>query len=124
MILYCTVCLIGVIYVMDKKVDVCRISTGIVNIPIFLVIAGATNAILSLCRPIPLCCCGHICQLLFNVGVIIWGGFLIFANYQYWQTSDPAENFFCPAIPFISAFAFLIILPFWYFSSILCFCLN
>jgi hypothetical protein len=88
------------------------------KIPLWLMILGYTNCALSLLRFF-LPTIGTCVQCCFNLAMSGYGGWLVFGNYEVWQTKDAHGPGYCAPMAFLSAFVFEIVLLIWFASVLL-----
>ncbi len=82
-------------------------------IPLFLMITGYSNVVLSLFR-FALPVMGTLAQCLFNMVSAGVGGYLVFGNYPTWNGLDPNADTYCNTLPFLAAFIFTVVTILWY----------
>ncbi len=100
---------IGTIYTVNKGGE----SACFIGVPLFLMIAGYTNVVLSVLRFfLPLV--GTISQCTFNLAMCIYGGVLIFSRYGKWESVDHTKPNYCNPLPFLTAFVFVIVTILWF----------
>ena len=100
---------IGTIYTVNKSGE----NACSIGVPLFLMIAGYTNVVLSILRFfLPLV--GTISQCTFNLAMCIYGGVLIFSRYGKWESVDHTKPNYCNPLPFLTAFVFVIVTILWF----------
>ena len=83
-------------------------SCPLARVPLFLMIAGFANIVLSVFR-LFFTVAGAGAQCLFNFVMCIYGGYVVFSNYDDWTSKDPNEVTYCNYVPFMIAFVYVII---------------
>ncbi len=99
---------VGTVYYVGTGENTCRM-----GVPLYLMIAGYTNLLLSVLRfAVPLI--GTFLQCTFNLAMCIYGGVLVFGHYHTWDGNDVANSDYCHPLPFLTAFVFVIVTILWF----------
>lgn len=87
------------------------------GIPLFLILAGVGNFVLSTFRflyPVA----GSLLQLQFNLGIIVYGSIVAFGNWAKVEFEDTTSPYFCNEVPYRSAVTSVIFFIAYYASGV------
>ena len=95
-----------------------EISCNLTKIPIYLMISGYTNVVLSSFRFfVPLT--GSVIQGCFNFAMVIYGSVFMFSLYPIWERVVVGEQEYCATLPFMTAFVLVIVELVWFATVII-----
>ena len=112
LMLFGFVAVVGTIYFFDLTGEV-RHTCKITQIPLYLMISGYTNIVLSAFRFFVVLT-GSVIQGCFNFAMVIYGSILIFAEYPGWERVVVDNDAYCYTLPFITAFVMVVVQLLWF----------